>query len=594
MSADPPLNPPVHQAPPSAPRATRPRWAVGAVAAVVLLAAGMGAVLGSYLVNARGASMSAVATHVPADAFLYVEVRMDLPGDQRTRLREVLARFPGIDPDIVLGPELDAFLDGALADAGVAYDYSSDVRAWFDGQLSLAVLDYPSGDPMRVELPGVVVALGSTDAAAATSLTDAVRSDVGMGAPFSSTTHDGVTIWSLDLDPWTAEMMGGAGFAYAVTDETVLLSMSRDDLVTALDVRAGRRDGLSGRSELQTFLPRLAADPALLMVVDSEPMIAQLRADMAAIEPALADALGTMLEGQPTFSVMTGRFVSDGLRLEAISAAPTGVYAMRNARRDLAGAIPDDAIFYAESGNLGPILAQLVATTKATMAADPMGADQLAEVETFEMALGTTLESFVEWIGDGALAIGWDGQEPYLGAVLDADDAEAAGARLAQLTALARLALLDPQSATTVTVDERVVSGVDVTTIRVAMPPDASMMNLDELAIEYALDQGRVLIGVGDRFMERSLTVDDGDRLAGNARFVAAIDGVGGFDAAAVTYLDLRGLRLAVEAAAPDELGPEYRSTVLPYLEPFSHLAGVTRMDGERSVSSMAIVLGEP
>jgi hypothetical protein len=111
---------------------------------------------------------------------------------------------------------------------------------------------------------------------------------------------------------------------------------------------------------------------------------------------------------------------------------------------------------------------------------------------------------------------------------------------------------------------------------------------IDSVALQYALDGDTALIGI-QGFVEAALTLD-GDSLSGASRFADAIGRFGGDDNAGGFFLDLVALREAVESAMPvnDDAGyAEVRENLLP----LDYLAGVTRVDGDRAVSRMGLVL---
>ena len=95
-------------------RAGRARWSVAVAAALVILAvsaAGLYALVGA-------AAGSTVAKWAPADSLVFVEVRGDLPGDQRQNLGRFLAHFPGFADQSTLDQKLDETLD-RLVEPGV-------------------------------------------------------------------------------------------------------------------------------------------------------------------------------------------------------------------------------------------------------------------------------------------------------------------------------------------------------------------------------------------------------------------------------------------------------------------------------------------
>ncbi|HET8586364.1 MAG TPA: DUF3352 domain-containing protein, partial [Candidatus Limnocylindria bacterium] len=155
----------------------RPKWLVAVVAAVAMLAVAIGGVAGAFLVNGRlaGSGIGTSAAYVPADAFMYSEVRLDLPGDQRALLTEFLAHFPDAAHKL-LGDELPNLLDDKLSKAEAPFSYSKDVAPWFDGRLAVAAIDYPSATALASgRMPHVLAFAGVRDRAAAADLLARLR-----------------------------------------------------------------------------------------------------------------------------------------------------------------------------------------------------------------------------------------------------------------------------------------------------------------------------------------------------------------------------------------------------------------------------------
>jgi uncharacterized protein DUF3352 len=566
-------------------------WRVPLIALVAVAAVAVGAVAGAVLLMGRSAGLGASAEYVPADSVMYLEAHLDLPGAQREQLRGILERFPGVKPDEILGEALGETLDKALSDANAPFDYTTDVAPWFNGQVAFALLDYPvTADPMAMELPSMVALLGVRDPAAATAFADRLRRDLEAdGASFTSSDHGGTTIWTLDLGDVPLGMPPGAGFAYAVTNDQLVLASGVTEVTTALDVRAGNGASLSDRAEVRQLGGRLPEERAGVFTLDVGAMLAELRAQLESSQPGLADALGGSLDSIPTFSISSISFEADSVRFDSVSTVPDGASAPENAERGFASQVPSDAIFFADGDGLGTGLEQAVTSLKAALAVGPTGPDQLAQLEQFEAALGADLEQFVSWIGGGAVVAGSDGEEPYFGLVLEAADADAARQRMNQLRALAELAALDPTAGVTVTTET--VGSVEVTTIRADLS-SAGMLGVPTGAvIEWAIDGDRVLVGVGDRLVRRLLALDPADSLAQTSRFRTAVERFGGAQNSGVVYLDVAALREAVVSVVPPEMLTEYQKTVAPNLEPLDYLVSVTRVEGDGWVSRMALVL---
>lgn len=563
------------------------RWRILIIGVVVVLAVAIGAVLGSVLVARGGAALGRAAEYVPADAVMYVEARLDLPGAQRENLRAILERFPSADADAVLTEALAETLDDALASGGAPFDYSTDIAPWFDGAVAMALLDYPmTTDPMNVEMPSMLALFGVRDPAAAGSLADKVRGELeAQGATFTSSEHDGTTIWALDVDPEMMGMMSPAGFAYAATSDQLILGTSQADVAKALDAETSG-DTLAGRSDVSQLLGSLPEERVGTSVVNTGAMLEEMRAELDSLQPGMAELMTPYLDSAPSIEVASLQLAADAFLFDSVSDLPDGLFTPENGSRSLAESVPADAIFYADSTNIGAALEAFVSAVKTSLGSVPEGDAALEQLGQVESALGADLEELVSWIGSGAVTAGWDGEQVYVGMVLEATDPTAAERRLSQLRAFAELAALDPSSGITVQTDT--VADVDVTTIRMPAGGGNGFGTPFAPALQYAINGDRVLIGLGDRFVPEALSRNAADSLASSERFTTAIDRVGGQDNAAAMYLDLTGLRTAAESVMGGD--PGY-AEVRPNLEPFDYLASASRVSGGRIVSKSGLVL---
>jgi hypothetical protein len=571
--------------------ASRPRWTVAIVTAVAILAVAMGGVAGAFLVSGRaaGAGAGAAAAYVPADAVMYTELRLDLPGDQREMLRQVLDRFEPIDTDTLLGAKLGDWLDDQLATSTDPHvSYSADIAPWFNGQLAMSMNDYPStADPARMTFPEAVAFLGVRNATAARAFADRMRTEAQRrGAAFTATQHDGVEVWSLSVDESHTGSMPALtpGFAYAVSADQLLLGTGDAAVSHAIDVHAGASGSLAQRAELQRLAARLPADRVGFGWFDATSVLQQLRADADKLDPAMGQMLDEMTGSTSLFGVAAARFENDRLTFEAVGDAPRGAFALENRDRGLARWVPSDAIYFGDAPNLGRTLTQAVHGLTTGLSTAGITKDALDQVES---ALGGDLESYVSWIGDGAMVAGWDGEQPYGGLVLVPTDTAAARQRLAQLTALARLAA--DQSGSPVSISDETVAGAQVTTFR--FDGSSLAVGAAEPVLQYAVTDDRVLIGFGDRFVGRVLALPESQSLAASPRYQQAIASVGGAANAGSSFVDLAALRAAVETAIPAEEKATYEEMALPYLAPLDYVVSVTRLDGSVTDMRAAIVV---
>jgi hypothetical protein len=566
-------------------------WRLAIIGAVGVLAVGIGATLGSFLLTSRASTLGAAAAYVPADAPFYLELRVLPSSGQDAALRDLLARFPaieGLDLERPLGTQLgeriDEMLGSSAGGAAPEVSWAQDVAPWFDGRVALALTDATAFDPATMGVdPGEVpfmAFLGVTDKAAAQAAIDTVR-DTADAPAFTETQHAGVTIYA-PAD--TAQT-----FAYALTDDELLVGATADTVARAIDAHADRSASMAGSERIADIAARLPDDWLAFASWDlTDAMSAALDA-AASPDPAVADALRQLVEQQPMRGAMAFSAAGDRLALDAVSDAPSGAFAVANEDRGLADEVPSDALCYSEGGNVGPTLAAVIGAVKEAAAASPDGADQVA---TAESALGVELEDLLSWIDDGALAVGWDGSEAYAGLVLVPSDMDAASRRFGQLSTFARLAALDPSSG--IAVGDEDVDGVSVTTITVSNALGASDIGVSELAVQYALTDDRALVGIGDGFVARAIGLDAADSLASVDRFGSAIEAVGSLTNAGMAWLDLAGLRQTMEDAfgpQAEAFGATYETDILPWLEPLDAFVSVSRLEGDHLVQRAALLV---
>jgi len=580
------------------PTAGMPAWRIAVIGIVGILAVGIGVAAGSFLLNARAAAVGSGAAYVPADAPFYVELRLEPSATQDSALRDLLGRFPpieGVDLDQPLYGQMVAKIDETLAAEDAGISWADDVDPWFDGHVAVAVTDLPASamempaDPMAApEVPPTVFLLGVSDAAAAEAgigrlIAAAEAQDASL--TFTDTEHDGVTIRSVE---------GSENGAYALTDDQLILGSDADVVATALDTHAAGTGTLAEVAEMTRLTDTLPSDWLFFMTYDMTDLIADAMAQGASASPEIAAAFESLMENQSLRGAMAVSASGDRVVLDAATDPPTGAFAVENADRGLAGEVPADTLYYSDAGNLGTALSAVIEPIKQALSTTPEGEEQIRMAEG---AIGGDLEELVSWIDDGAIAIGYDGSQPFGGMLLVPNDVAAAERRLDQLATFAGLGALDPASG--ISVDEEDVDGVTVTTIRWEDPnaDPAMMMPLPASAVvEYAVTDDRAIIGVGDFFVRSVLGLAEADSLASQPRYADAIDELGGAENAGVAWLDLAGTREAIESA----LGPlitegdpdgVYESEIQPWLLPLDRFVSVSRLQGDVLVQRAALLV---
>ena len=576
--------------------AARPgAWRILVIGLVAVLAVGIGTAAGAFLLQGRVSGAGEAATYVAADAPMYFELRLDPSADQDVALRELLGRFPpieGLDLDRPLYDQLGEVIDEQLAGQDeVELTWAADVEPWFDGSVAFAVTTLPleamaePADPMATaELPGMLVVIGVTDAAAARATIDRLTAEAAPDVELVESQHRGVAIFS-----------HGEEGAYAVTDDAILFAPDVAAITAALDVHADPDAGLAATDQLEAAIDALPADWLAFSAFDFSGIMAVGFAEAADGEDAAAvAAMQALIEHQPMRGAMAVTAQGDRMAIDGVSDAPTGPFAAENADRRLASEVPADALYYVESGNIGAALGAVLEAVKEAAGTDPEVAEQ---IETAEAALGAELPELVAWIDDGAMAAGWDAASPWAGIILVPSDVDAADRRLGQLATFATLAGLDPSSGVSVTESE--IAGEEVTTIRWSGPEDVEAFG-DSLpggiVIEYTVTDDRAIIGIGDAFVRRVLELDEADSLAADARYAATIEELGGMSNAGVAWLDLAATREAVMAAVAPMMAfmdadGEFAASVEPWLLPLDRFASVTVLDGDVLVQRAALFI---
>ena len=568
---------------------------VAVVAVVAALAVAIGVAASGFLTGQR--AVGGGAAYVPADAPFFAELRLEASDAQDAALREFLGHFPaieGIDLEQPLYGQLGTRIDEMLAEEGAGVTWADDVATWFDGRVAMALTDVPLDaldaplDPSAAApVPPFVVLLGVTDRAAAAASIDRILAEAGDGGPaFTESEHLGITIRSAD----DAERG-----AYALTDDQLIIAPNADGIRAALDAEADGAGTLAETAAMARLTEQLPDDWLAFMTYDmTELMTASL--DAAGAESTeMASLFGSVLEHQSVRGAMALTAAGDRLALTMAADPPTGPFTVANAERRLAEHVPADALYYAEAGNIGRSFAAVISSMKGALAEAGEGEGE-EQVRTIEAALGADLEELVAWIEDGAVSIGFADGEVYGGFVLVPNDLDAARRRLDQLTSFAGLGGLDPDSG--ISVEETDVAGVTVTTIRwdggedveaFAMPAPSSV------GVQYAItNDDLVVIGVGDRFVRNSLELSIDASLASAPRFSDAVAELGGPGSAGITWIDIAGVREAVEGAVGPLLGSEsgaYEADVRPWLLPLDRIVSVARLEGDAVVTRSVLLV---
>ena len=189
------------------------RWAIalGGVAVVI------GVTVAILALAAGRPSPSVAVGYMPAETLSYGEYRLDLPGDQRTKMAAFLSKFPGFADQANVQTKLHEVFDrivGAITNNDMTY--TADIEPWFGGQIAMG--SGPSGSAAPTSLLGMgggipLVVVTVKDEAKATAW---VKSTIGDS--LVETPYNGTTIYGTD---------GSSDAGLIVTGEVILLGSTR-------------------------------------------------------------------------------------------------------------------------------------------------------------------------------------------------------------------------------------------------------------------------------------------------------------------------------------------------------------------------------
>ncbi len=561
---------PAGQTPPPQP-GRRLRWAVALV--VVALAVGATAAAAALLTGAS--SPSTVARWAPADAVGFVEVRADLPGDQRAALGEFLSAFPGFADQTILDRKLDELYEQLFAAASKGkQSWSADIAPWFGGQVGAAFGPLPAGtatEPSAMARAGrgLVIAT-TTDPAKALAWVRASATEAGKTV--TATTHGGVDM--LVVGPTDRPMAAAA-------TSTVLLVGDRASVEAAID--RGGDAGLATTDRFRTAIAALPGDRLSTTYLDTAALVARL-ADMPGA--AATDALAKVADLIPAWAAGSLRVESDALVADGAVPRTEGSPDIADAESQLPSHLPATTMALAEGHAVGQTL--IDALTRGS------GADAGAAREDIDKALAPVggLDAVIGWIGEAGLVV-LPGDQPLVGLVAIPTDPKAADALAKSLRNLASIGGLQPTEtehagATIVTIDLTKLVGF----AGGALPGGAAPAMPGGYRISYAVTDDLAIVGVDQAFVEAILDTPAGQTLADQAGFRDLVARAGARHRA-LTWVDLDAFETAVTAHLEPAERTRFERDVKPYLAPLSAAVGVVTRDGDLDRTHGLVVLGE-
>jgi hypothetical protein len=578
--------------PPKAPRrGGRLRWAVSlaVVALVVIASAAVAALITGQSSNAT------VLGYVPAGTTMYVEARLDLPGDQRRATGEFMSKFPGFADQAALDPKLDQVLDDLIKGAtNNAESYTADIKPWFDGELAFSLGALP---PAAGMMNGDAAAMSSMRALVLASVKDPALAQAWFnahiaesGAKTTTETYNGATLTVFDAD-------GGITPALAVIDGKVVVAGDITSVKAAVDTKGsggfaaepGPKAALDSSNEDYVGFVYVAIGPLLDWSNDMNAELSQVTgAPVAAMNEA-------MLKIIPDWGAYWVRFESDALVMDAVAPKPeTVIGPTQNRASTVIEHIPGSAIVAATSNDYGANLKQVLDVYRSDPALKPM-------LDQVDQALGLVggTDAALGWAGDSAVVINDTDTGPEGGVIVVPTDKAAAAQLFTSLRSF--IALGGDQAG--ITIKDETYNGVTITIVDLGdlskltgMTGAAVPLPLPagHLEIAYAVTDDIVVIGSGPGFVKHVLDTTKDTSLAANGRYKTLADRAG--TGTGTTFVDLTAIREMIEKAAADgtadaaELA-KYEKEIKPFLVPFDALVASGSVDGDLTRSVIYITV---
>lgn len=547
------------------------RWGV----ALVVVAAMVGVVSVAAALLAAGASTSVVQGWLPNDTVAYLEIRADMPGDQRAKVGELLAKFPGFADQASLDAKIDEALERILEGSGVSW--TADIKPWLGGEVGFAVTAAAFD---LAGMPGLTSPLDEPDLGKAPD----------DGAVALIAVKDGAA-----AKAWVSQQLGGAQATetYGGGEITIVSGLLRNNLAFAVrgsvlvlgpekPVKASLDTaGASAVSTSESFVAARKTAPSAYLgygYVDTKAFVdAALGAarDEAALPAACLDV---MVKQIPTWAAGSARAEDDALVFTTTASAQGTTSTAKGGAGAIASRLPASTVAAVQVSDLGAGLVAALQSLQTTLVCDPSTAEAIDQVEQALAAVGGA-EALIGWAENTAVAATVDGTAFGGGLVATVTDKAAAAAALDQVKAILALA------GTTAGLTSREEAYGDGTLLVVTIPSEVTGGSVPEIA---ATVQGGIFaLGTID-FVKAVLDTNAAGSLARDPVYERVIALAGG-DGMSAVFIDIAGIRAGVEAMLPAEAKTEYETEIKPFLEPLEAFASVAEAPGA-TIESRAVL----
>jgi hypothetical protein len=562
--------------PPPARRMSRLRWFVAGLVTVLVIGVTAAATL---LVTGQSPGSSLVG-YVDNSSVIYVEARLDLPGDQRQKLGQFLSKFPGFDDQSILDQKLDEALDQLIdRSTNGKQNWSTKIKPWFGGEIALGAAAPTAPNPGDIPQFHGLVAVEVRDGLAAMGWLKEALGET----PIATQAYNGTEILILGSS--------GQKGAAAVADGKALLIGDEASVRKAIDSHG---NGTFAQSDsYKQARAALARDQLGFVVIDTKAYVdffGQLSTGMSESGTAIPSAIKDLL---PPWVAISLRAEGDALAIDVVLPHLEAMDVGDNRPSEILPHLPASTIFVADGRDLGANWKKLLDLYREM----PGFAEAMKQLDAALNAVGG-FDKAIGWMHDGALVVTRNGSTVDGGLVLTPTDAAAAQGLFSSLRNV--LALGGAQAG--ITISDETYNGATITTIDVGDVRDllntagagsAFGPNLPEghLKFAYAVTDKLVVAGVGDAFVKAVLDTQAGTSLASDSRFKAATDRAGAANRG-LTYVDIAAARELIENLMPAAERAEYERNYKPYLLPLQAFVVSNREDGSLDRGGEWLIVG--
>jgi hypothetical protein len=557
-----------------APRSRRFRWGVaGAVVLVVAVATAAGA----FVLSGAAGAKSLTAAVAPKNSIYFMEVRTDLPGDQRAKLADFMSHFPGFKDRSQFDNALDEMLNKLTGSVSPDLQYTSAFKPWIQGEVSVALTSFglystSSSTPIAVQPgsslpadfgnmpasnpPGAVAIFALKDRAAAETW---VTGELGrLNVATTSTDYAGTKLYT------TGAAGGSSAGAYAITDQDLLLG-TVDGVKAALDSKTN--GSLADNPNYQAAMKSLTGDSLARFYLDPRALVQQSLASYEAAMSAMSGMFGAagatlppVLDSKNVPAWLAGsiRAESDRMVLE-MSVPQTGAAGLGNHTSRIAGSLPASTVGVFEMHSIGQTVNAGISALESQ--APMMGMDT-SSIKSVTDALKTI--GGIEWLGDGTAVVTKDGSAFGGGLVVEATDAATAQSKVDLASNLIALSGL----ATGLKSDSETYKGQTITVVAV---PAGSGSDSQTIDVAIGTMGNLVVVGYTDAFVKAVLDTTSANSLAVQPDYSATMNAVGNSNEQSA-YINVPALEDQIGLAALASNSSRWTQDYKPY---FDHLGGI-------------------